>query len=99
MSICLNSPDLPVMFPSVCSDPTLSTTTGGRSFGEATLRDAGLCGGDHIVAGIGKFQEFNFPKTNMTMENPPFGMYFLVTMRIFQCHVSFQEVHLPDEWL
>ena len=36
------------MFPSVCSDLTLvstttTTTTGGSSFGEATLRDAGLC--------------------------------------------------------
>ena len=31
------------------------------------------------------------PKTNMTMENPPWmKMYCLLKMGIFQCHVSFQ---------
>ena len=31
------------------------------------------------------------PKTNMTMENPPWmKMYFLLKMGIFQCHVSLQ---------
>ena len=35
------------------------------------------------------------PKTNMTMENPPWmKMYFLLTMG-FQCHVSFQGGNSP----
>ena len=40
-------------------------------------------------------------KTNMTVENPPWmKMYFLLNIRIFQCHVSFQgcscrEVSVP----
>ena len=33
-------------------------------------------------------------KNNITMENPPFeSMYFLLKMRFFQCHVSFQVAH------
>ena len=30
------------------------------------------------------------PKTNMTMEHPPFEDVFPIEMVIFQCHVSFQ---------
>ena len=32
------------------------------------------------------------PKTNVTMENPPLKMYFLLNMRIFRCHVCFRGV-------
>ena len=34
------------------------------------------------------------PKTNMTMENQHFKIYFLVKIGNFQCHLSFQGCNL-----
>ena len=36
------------------------------------------------------------PKTNMTMENPPFEDVFPIENGDFQCHVSFQGCTLPE---